>query len=231
VRWRILSEQPISRLALIRRRREKLGSMTVAGQLAFQALVQPVLRRRARARIAMLERRFGLDTSPPPGELVQQVDSANSPACHAALRALRPRVVVLAGTRILSERTLAAVPATFLNMHMGITPAYRGVHGGYWALAQGRPDLVGTTVHVVDAGVDTGEVVEQTSFAPEPEDDFATYPTWHLGTGLPALERAVRAALNGTLTVRQGVTPALSRLHYHPTILGYAKQALLRGVR
>jgi folate-dependent phosphoribosylglycinamide formyltransferase PurN len=35
------------------------------------------------------------------------------------------------------------------------------VHGGYWALAENNPQLVGTTVHFVDTGIDTGEVIEQ----------------------------------------------------------------------
>ena len=45
--------------------------------------------------------------------------------------------MVVNGTRILSRRMLESIDAVFLNMHVGITPKYRGVHGGYWALANG----------------------------------------------------------------------------------------------
>ena len=51
---------------------------------------------------------------------------------------------------------LEAVPAVFLNTLAGITPSYRGVHGAYWALVQRQPDACGVTVHLVDAGIDTG---------------------------------------------------------------------------
>ena len=82
-------------------------------------------------------------------------------------------------------------------MHAGITPAYRGVHGGYWALAEGRTDLVGTTIHLVDEGIDTGGVIEQASFSPTEADTFVTYPYLHTAAGLPPLIEAVRGILRG----------------------------------
>ena len=42
------------------------------------------------------------------------------------------------GTRIISKATLGCVPAVFINTHVGITPTYRGVHGGYWSLVEGE---------------------------------------------------------------------------------------------
>ncbi len=49
-------------------------------------------------------------------------------------------------------------------MHAGITLRYRGVHGGYWALAEQHPEWVGTTVHLVDPGIDTGGILAQSTF-------------------------------------------------------------------
>ncbi|MDQ4041594.1 MAG: formyl transferase, partial [Actinomycetota bacterium] len=117
-----------------------------------------------------------------------------------------------------------------LNVHAGITPLYRGVHGGYWALAEDRPDLVGTTVHLVDEGVDTGPVVERRTFSVEREDSFATYPYLHTAHGLPGLLAAVERALAGEL---RPVDPLdlPSRVRYHPTLWGYLVTRARRGVR
>ena len=61
------------------------------------------------------------------------------------------------GTRIISSRVLDSIGCPIINTHAGITPRYRGVHGGYWALAEGHPEEVGTTVHLVDKGIEPVE--------------------------------------------------------------------------
>jgi methionyl-tRNA formyltransferase len=137
---------------------------------------------------------------------------------------------VVSGTGRIGAETLAAVDAPFLNMHAGITPLYRGVHGGYWALADGRPDLVGTTVHLVDEGLDTGAVVQRRPFEVTADDSFVTYPYLHTAYGLPALLDGVASALRGEIEPLP--PPDLpSRLRYHPTLWGYLWTRVRTGVR
>jgi folate-dependent phosphoribosylglycinamide formyltransferase PurN len=221
----VVLERPGSRWEMLRRRSRRLGLQAAVGQAIFAALMVPLLRRRAAGRMRAILDEHGLDTSPIPGR-IHHVVSANSEAACALLRRHSPRVVVVFGTRILGRATLGAIPAPFINMHAGLTPRYRGAHGGYWALAEGRPDLVGTTIHLVDEGIDTGAVLEQVCFTPHPADNFATYPYLHIAAGVPALRRAVRAALDGhlaTVPARSGP----SRLRHHPTVFQY----LSAGVR
>jgi phosphoribosylglycinamide formyltransferase-1 len=223
-------ESPVSRGTLARRRLKKLGALTVAGQLAFMALARPWLRRRAAARIREILREHGLDDSPFPPS-VTRVPSVNGDEARAALRALDPAVVVVNGTRIIGRETLAAVRCPVLNTHAGITPLYRGVHGGYWALAEGRPELAGTTVHFVDEGIDTGRIVDQAPIAVTPADSIATYPFLHTAAGIRILLPAVERALAGTLQPRTHDTELPSRLRTHPTLWGYLALRMRRGVR
>lgn len=227
---RVVLEEPVSRALLLRRRRAKLGTPAVAGQLFFMAAVAPALRRRGEARIRRIKAEHGLDDSPIDGPVVH-VPSVNSAQARDVLRALQPSVVLVNGTRIIGKETLRCVPAPFLNTHSGITPLYRGVHGGYWALYDGRPELVGTTIHLVDEGIDTGRVVEQVVFQPTREDSFATYGYLHIAAALPALRRAVRAAASGTLEFSEPRGDLGSRLRSHPTLLEYLHARLVRGVR
>ncbi len=218
-------EPPVSRRQLLARRVRTLGPATVAGQLLFMGAVLPRLRRTGAARVDEICREHGLDRTPIPESRVRRVPSVNTDEAREALRALAPDVVVVNGTRIIGRQTLRAVPATFINLHAGITPLYRGVHGGWWALAEGRPELAGSTVHLVDEGVDTGTVLAQACFTPAPADSFATYPYLHLAVGLPPLAQAVAAALAGELSPRPH--PALpSRLRTHPTLWQYARTRL-----
>ena len=157
-----ICEQKQSRLFLVRRRAARLGWGTALGQVGFMTLAMPVLRRGGVGRIEKIMADSGLD--PTPMTDARQVESVNSQETAQLLRELAPAVVVVHGTRIISRATLAEIDCPIVNLHAGITPRYRGVHGGYWALADGRPDLVGSTVHLVDAGIDTGDVLAQVTF-------------------------------------------------------------------
>ncbi|WP_343987924.1 phosphoribosylglycinamide formyltransferase [Terrabacter terrae] len=70
-----------------------------------------------------------------------------------------PRFVVTAGfMRLLGAATLGLVPV--VNTHPALLPSFPGAHGVRDALAYGVK-VTGTTCHVVDAGVDTGPIIEQ----------------------------------------------------------------------
>jgi phosphoribosylglycinamide formyltransferase-1 len=75
------------------------------------------------------------------------------------IAALRPDLVVSAGfMRILPE----AITSRFkiINSHPALLPLYPGAHAVRDALADGAT-ITGTTIHWVDAGIDTGEIIAQ----------------------------------------------------------------------
>ena len=79
-----------------------------------------------------------------------------------------PRFVVTAGfMRILGPATLGAQPV--VNTHPALLPSFPGAHGVRDALAYGVK-VTGTTCHVVDAGVDTGPIIEQRVVTVEDDD-------------------------------------------------------------
>lgn len=223
----IQEERPPARQILLRRAR-KLGWGTVAGQVLF-ILWNRLLARRDQQRCAELVRRFGLCDAPIPEALLHRVASVNAPETQDLLQALQPQAVVVNGTRIIGEALLAAVAAPFLNTHMGITPRYRGVHGGYWALTQDDAAHCGVTVHLVDRGIDTGAVLYQARIHPEPQDSINTYPVLQMAAAVPLMQQALADLGQGGLTPRPGVPP--SRLWSHPTLLQYLRFRFTKGVR
>lgn len=224
----IVERRPQPR-AFLGARVRRLGVRRVAGQLLFRALVVPVLERASRARRTAILHDAGLDDSPIPTGRVTGVNSVNDSDTERILRDLAPAVVVVNGTRIIHRRLLDALPGTvFLNLHAGITPLYRGVHGAYWALVRNDPDHCGVTVHRIDAGIDTGAIVAQARITPTHADDYTTYPFLQLAAGLPLLVRSVTLALEGRLT--ELAPPAgPSCLWTHPTAFDYLRNRL-RGV-
>lgn len=223
----VLEDSP-SKLRMLRRRAGRLGWPTVGGQLAFLAVAR-LQAARAAGRVDEICKAAALDRSRPPDLTVHEVASVNAPGTPAALARLQPAVVVVNGTRIIAPEVLNAVPAPFVNIHAGFTPAYRGVHGGYWALANGDPAHFGVTVHLVDPGIDTGGVLAQATLTPGHRDNFTTYPYLQLASGVPLLLDAVAALLDGT--ARTVTVDLPSRLWSHPTLAGYLARRWTRGVR
>jgi folate-dependent phosphoribosylglycinamide formyltransferase PurN len=46
-----------------------------------------------------------------------------------------------------------------INMHMGVSPYYRGNSCNFWALYDERPELVGATIHLLSQGLDSGPML------------------------------------------------------------------------
>ena len=125
-------------------------------------------------------------------------------------------LVCLAGfMRVLTPRFLGAFPGRVLNVHPALLPAFPGAHGIRDALAHGVVQT-GATVHLVDAGVDTGPILAQGSVPVLDGDDEAT-----LGARVLALEHriypmALRWMAEGRVTVegrtaRVGLAPGEAR--------------------
>jgi folate-dependent phosphoribosylglycinamide formyltransferase PurN len=226
----VIIEDPPSRLHMARRRARRVGWLAAVGQVLFVALLQPVLRRRGARRRAAILAAASVDQAHRSPQ--HRVPSVNDEEVVALLTSLRPALVVVNGTRIIAARVLSSAGCPVVNLHAGITPRYRGVHGGYWALADHHPEWVGTTVHLVDPGIDTGGILAQSAFDVTGEDTFATYPYLHLIHGLPLLGAQVDqvmagAALEPTLVA---MAPG-SGLYYHPTLWGYLRRRWRQGVR
>lgn len=224
----VLVESVPSRKKMLQRRARRLGWVTVLGQLAFIALSR-ITAPRYRERISEILSQHNLN-----GELfalgkVRKVNSVNDEETRVLLRELEPDVVVVNGTRIIGAPTLQCVSAPFVNTHAGVTPRYRGVHGGYWALAREDRAHCGVTVHLVDEGIDTGTVLAQHLIEPTPQDSFHTYPILQLAAAAPSLVRCVQELADGTVSPTAGVGP--SELFYHPTLWGYLWTRWRKGVR
>lgn len=224
----VIIENGVAKKNLIKNRVRKLGLPRVALQLAFMVGMRPILSRIYKQRVDEIIQAAKLDTDPIPNSVITRVESANSPQTLSLLRGKAPKVIVVNGTRIISKSVLDGIDAVFINTHMGITPAYRGVHGGYWALHQNDAENFGVTVHLVDPGVDTGSIIAQARISPTSRDAFPTYPYLQIAAALPLIKEAVASGLDGSL--RPANLEGASALWYHPTIFQYLG-GLFRGVR
>ena len=222
----VLQEDPENKWQIIKRRTRLLGAVNAWGQVIAGVAIRLVARfnlRRARE----IRKSDPSDVSAK-GVRIIKIGSVNSWRCRRALQLLRPRAVAVYGTRIISQKTLDAVDAPFINYHAGINPKYRGQHPAYWARVAGDDENAGVTVHLVDKGVDTGEVVYQAPVAFERRDNISTYQYVQLSTGMDLLGRAINDALAGRLRTTRVALP--SKLWFPPTIWQYVWNGTVKGV-
>ncbi|MBI4263002.1 MAG: hypothetical protein HY657_01380 [Acidobacteria bacterium] len=76
-----------------------------------------------------------------------------------AMRVLRPNVVLVFGTGLLKQPLIDAFPGMMINIHLGLSPFYRGAGTNFWPLVNREPEYCGATIHFIDIGVDTGPIV------------------------------------------------------------------------
>lgn len=62
--------------------------------------------------------------------------------------------------QILKRRTIAAPALASINVHTSLLPKYRGTSPIFWAIKNGERET-GVTIHFVDEGIDTGDIILQ----------------------------------------------------------------------
>jgi folate-dependent phosphoribosylglycinamide formyltransferase PurN len=85
------------------------------------------------------------------------VTSIDDPTDRERVRALNADLFVLAGYGILRQNLLELARLGTVNAHMGLLPQMRGVKVTEWSRFLGVP--IGCTIHLIDAGIDTGDIL------------------------------------------------------------------------
>jgi folate-dependent phosphoribosylglycinamide formyltransferase PurN len=216
-------------LIFLKRRIKRLGFIKVFGQISFELFIAKPLSFFSEKRRSDIINENQLDTTEIRLGLLKKVKSINSAETIEAIKIINPDLIIVNGTRIISKKVLSSVSCKFINTHAGITPKYRGVHGMYWALINDDEKNSGVTVHFVDEGIDTGNVIYQRQVLPTIADNFSTYPLLQLAEGIKILLQAVESYFDGSIIVNDVNTE--SNLWYHPTIWSYIYNRITKGIK
>jgi len=115
-----------------------------------------------------------------------EVNNINDVAVATFLRRHEPDVVCINGTNLLRENLLRlspSIPYGFVNLHTGLSPYARGGNCDLFMLLEGHPEFVGITIHHIDAGIDSGDIILTARPDLHPEDNYAMIEakSFHLG--------------------------------------------------
>lgn len=85
----------------------------------------------------------------------------NDQAVVDEIIAIKPDLLVCYGSSLIKSDLLTKFQGKFLNVHLGLSPYYRGSGTNVWPLINLEPDMVGATFMYIDEGIDTGKIIHQ----------------------------------------------------------------------
>jgi methionyl-tRNA formyltransferase len=223
----VIEEAYETKSALLKRRAARLGWPVALGQLGTM-IVSRLGKTAAARRSAEILAQYGLSAEIDPALSVTRVASLNDAQTHAAIARLKPDLVFTISCRLLTRATLAAIPCPVVNFHAGINPAYRGQMGGYWARIEENEENFGATLHLVDAGIDTGETLAEIRVKPGDRDTISTYPLLLTAAGAETTVQVLKDVADGKVTARK--PEGLSVLRFPPPLWTYVFHGLRRGI-
>jgi len=104
---------------------------------------------------------FGRQKLPDCPRLEVAADRLNSGASANFVRSINPDATMIFGSDLIKDDLLSALPANTVNLHLGLSPRYRGAATLFWPFYFMEPAYAGCTFHYIVSEPDAGDVVHQ----------------------------------------------------------------------
>ena len=89
-------------------------------------------------------------------------EELNSEKSVAFAKEVNPDIVMIFGTNLIKEPLISTLPKFSINLHLGISPRYRGAATLFWPFYFLEPPYVGSTFHHIISEPDAGNIIHQT---------------------------------------------------------------------
>lgn len=151
-----------------------------------------------------------------PADRILNVDyeGANTPEVFKWISDLKPDLIALFGTSIIKDPLLSAYENKIINMHLGLSPYYRGSATGFWPLVFNEPECVGVTVHLAVLKVDAGAILGQIRPDISANDDSHDFGYKNIIAGTNLMIRCIRDYFSGRIKP-QFQQPGVGKLFKH----------------
>ena len=146
---------------------------------------------------------------------VFETSSPNQPDFIARVGDLSPDLLLCIGFPCILKKEILEVPRLLAsNFHASLLPAYRGKHPVFWALRNGER-WAGLTVHKMDPGIDTGDIIYQVRLRTRREDSVATLYQRVIDHSVGLVGRLISDLARGPIT---GITQSPEAGSYYSSI-------------
>lgn len=144
----------------------------------------------------------------------------NTRGTHARLEAAGVDALAVFGTNLIKDPLLQRWAGRIINMHLGLSPYYRGTATNFYPLLNEEPQYVGATIHLIDAGIDSGPIIHHARPDIDADDTPHTIGCNAILAGIDKMIAALAELSRGELVAVPQWPVADARLYlrrdYHP---------------
>jgi methionyl-tRNA formyltransferase len=154
----------------------------------------------AKASVDRLFHSNGRELEIPDDVPIIDVENVNNQGAVRFLAKLNPDLVCVNGTNLLRKPLLDLIPRWRLgciNLHTGLSPYSRGGNCNLFMLIEGHPELVGLTIHHIDSGIDSGDIIITARPELEPNDSYEIIEAKTFYLGIELMLVAIRQLQEG----------------------------------
>ena len=123
----------------------------------------------------------------------------NSPDCIAKIGKTNPGFIAVFGTGILRKSFLQKFPYHLFNLHIGDPEFYRGSSCNFWPIHQKKLQHLSATIHRIDQGIDTGNILSRQAVTLSEGDNEQTLLLKPLELGTKLMVETIKNWQGGVL--------------------------------
>ncbi len=127
-----------------------------------------------------------------------ETTNINDDRCIAWCRNYTPKLLLVFGTSILRTPLIKVPEIGVLNVHGSILPDYRGTSSEFWQALRNDYEKAGVTIHFIEEGLDTGDIIIQRRSYNTPYTDPYLMRVKNLSIATELLPIAAKSVLEGT---------------------------------
>jgi len=144
-----------------------------------------------------------------------------------------PDYILLFGSSLIGDDILQAFPNKVINLHLGLSPYYRGSGTLFWPLVDGKPECVGSTIHLAVKKIDAGGILGQVRPEIDPQDGPHDIGNKTILASLAAIKKLISGYANGKIYpeyVDMSVGKLCLRKHLSPESIMELNNKMKNGV-
>ena len=127
-----------------------------------------------------------------------KIDTLSDNNLPALINRLRPTVIIVYGGKIIPSATLGKILTPIINVHGSLLPGYRGLDSYWWALLERRNTFQGYSIHFVDSGIDTGNLLFTKPYSGQTHS-FYKHLNWRIWTAIESAQSVYSLLNSGNL--------------------------------
>jgi len=105
---------------------------------------------------------------------VKEIESGTINEQVDFIKNINPKVIAIHSTSLIKEELINAFPKRLINLHAGLSPYYRGAGTNVFPFYDRQLEFIGMTVHYIDIGIDSGDIILQGKPIMEEDDNTHT---------------------------------------------------------